>query len=571
MRYHALACDYDGTVARNGQLAPETRAALEDLRRSGRRVLLVTGRELDDLRAVCGDIGTFDAVVAENGAVLYLPAEREERLLAEPPPPAFVDRLRERGVAPLSTGRAIVATWHPHEAVVLATILEMGLELQVVFNKGAVMVLPSGVNKATGMAEALAALGLSPHNVVAIGDAENDHAFLAAAECSVSVANALPTLKERSDLVTAGRDGQGTVEIARRIESNDLADVAERLHRHDIALGHDRSGGLVHLPVYGSGVLVAGTSGSGKSTLATGIIERLIERRYQTLIVDPEGDYSDLEGIPVLGGANTIPTLDEVARICERPEEHLVVNLLGIRMGERPSFFAGLLAQLQALRGRSGRPHWLVLDEAHHLVPADWRPAEITTPQDLQNLLMLTVHAEKVSPAVLGEVTAVLAVGDAPGETVAGFASALGERPPPVPVDKLEPGEAILWWRKPRREPLWIRTIPPRGERRRHVRKYAQGELGHDNSFFFRGPGGRLNLRAQNLNLFLQIGEGVDDDTWRYHLQAGDYSSWMRQSIKDASLAAELAALEAQADSIDVAAARRAVREAIERRYTGAA
>ena len=48
----------------------------------------------------------------------------------------------------------------------------------MIFNKGAVMILPSGVNKATGLAAALEELGLSPHNVVGVGDAENDHAFL---------------------------------------------------------------------------------------------------------------------------------------------------------------------------------------------------------------------------------------------------------------------------------------------------------------------------------------------------------------------------------------------------------
>src|SRR5205823_4267005 len=98
---------------------------------------------------------------------------------------------------PLSVGQVIVATWHPHEQAVLDTIRDLGLELQVVFNKGAVMILPSGVNKATGLLAALNSLGLSPHNAVAIGDAENDHALLAACECGVAVANALPSVKER--------------------------------------------------------------------------------------------------------------------------------------------------------------------------------------------------------------------------------------------------------------------------------------------------------------------------------------------------------------------------------------
>src|SRR5579884_2608762 len=180
LRYLALAADYDGTLATDGRVDQRTVGALERLRSSGRRLVLVTGRELDDLLRVFERIDLCDRVAAENGAVLYDPAARAERPLADPPPERFIARLRERGVAPLAVGRSIVATTEPHEVAVVETIRELGLELHVVFNKGSVMVLPSGVNKATGLAAALAELRLSPHNAVGIGDAENDHAFLAA-------------------------------------------------------------------------------------------------------------------------------------------------------------------------------------------------------------------------------------------------------------------------------------------------------------------------------------------------------------------------------------------------------
>ena len=178
MRYLALACDYDGTLASAGRVAPATVAALERLRASGRRLILVTGRELDDLLAVFPHVPLFDCIVAGNGAVLYHPANQQTTLLSTPPPEAFVRTLRARGVSPLSIGRVIVATWQPQEIPVLGVIRDLGLELQVTFNKGAVMVLPAGVTKASGLAAALRTLGLSSHNVVAVGDAENDHAFL---------------------------------------------------------------------------------------------------------------------------------------------------------------------------------------------------------------------------------------------------------------------------------------------------------------------------------------------------------------------------------------------------------
>src|SRR5687768_315917 len=216
MRYHLLATDYDGTLATDGQLLGATREALERLRASARKIVMVTGRQLDDLQRVCPDLGPFEVVVAENGAVLYWPASKEKRVLAEAPPPEFAERLRELGVPDPAVGDVVVATWHPHEVRVLEAIRELGLELQVTFNKGAVMVLPSGVNKATGLSAALSAMGFSPHEAVGIGDAENDHAFLSLCECGVAVQNALPMLKERADLVTNADHGAGVAELIDR-------------------------------------------------------------------------------------------------------------------------------------------------------------------------------------------------------------------------------------------------------------------------------------------------------------------------------------------------------------------
>ena len=150
----ALAADYDGTLAQDGRVIESTVAALERLRSSGRKLILVTGRELEELLTIFPQATLFERIVAENGALVYNPGTRETRLIAEKPPSAFVDALRRRNVQPISVGHAIVATWKPHESVVLDTIRDMGLELQVIFNKDAVMVLPAGINKATGLTAA---------------------------------------------------------------------------------------------------------------------------------------------------------------------------------------------------------------------------------------------------------------------------------------------------------------------------------------------------------------------------------------------------------------------------------
>lgn len=225
MRYLALATDYDATLAHNGRVAPATVEALERVRASGRRLIVVTGRQLEDILAIFPQIHLFDRVVAENGALLYQPATREMKVLAEPPPDQFPAALRARGVQPLSTGHVIVAMAKPHEGTVVEVIRELRLELQVIFNRSAVMVLPSGINKATGLAAALRELGLSPHNTVAIGDAENDHAFLRLCEFAVAVLDAIPTLKERSDYVTRRDGSAGVIEIIEGLIANDLRDL----------------------------------------------------------------------------------------------------------------------------------------------------------------------------------------------------------------------------------------------------------------------------------------------------------------------------------------------------------
>jgi HAD superfamily hydrolase (TIGR01484 family) len=221
VRYLALATDYDGTLATDGAVDGETVAALRRLAATGRKLILVTGRQLKDLLDVFPDATLFDAVVAENGAVLYRPPSRETRVLASPPSPEFVEALQRRGVAPVWVGQVVVATVQPNETAVMEVIRELGLDLQVILNKGSVMVLPTWVDKASGLRAALDELALSPENVVGIGDAENDQAFLAACGCGVAVANALDALKAGAKHVTRGEAGIGVQEVIDELIAED--------------------------------------------------------------------------------------------------------------------------------------------------------------------------------------------------------------------------------------------------------------------------------------------------------------------------------------------------------------
>jgi hydroxymethylpyrimidine pyrophosphatase-like HAD family hydrolase len=567
MRYLVLAADYDGTLAHDGRIDEPTWAALRRVRESGRRVVLVTGRELDDLLLTCPEIDRFDAVVAENGAVLYWPEKREAVDLGTPPPWKFVEALARRGVQPLSAGHVIVATCKPHDRAVLDVIRELGLELQVIFNKGSVMVLPSGVNKATGLEACLDHLRLSRHNAVGVGDGENDHAFLAHCECGVAVANAVPAVREQADLVTKLPNGTGVVELVNRLVENDLADLAPALRRHELILGTGPDGTEQTLAAYGCNVLVAGTSGSGKSTFTTAFLERLTEARYQYVVIDPEGDHSSLEGVIGLGLPERAPLLEEVLDVIEATSQSAVVNLVGLPLNERPTFFDRLLPRLLDLRVRTGRPHWLIIDETHHLLPKAWSASDETMPRTPHNLWMITVHPGSVAPAVLATVDLLLALGESPDRTIAEFCQALGRPVPTLRPTVLDPGDALAWKFSEGGVPFVLKGRPPKTERRRHLRKYAAGRLEEGRSFRFRGPEGKLNLPAHNLMSFLELADGVDDATWMHHLTAKEYSRWFREGIKDEDLANEVEQIEGQ-KGIDPVESRAAIRRAIESRYT---
>ncbi len=569
MRYHLLATDYDGTLATDGHVTDHTLAALRAFLATGRRLVLVTGRELDDLVSVHPDLGIFERVVAENGALLYRPATKEKRLLAEPPPPAFIARLRQRGVAPLSAGEVIVSTREPHETAVLETIRELGLELQVIFNKGAVMVLPAGVNKATGLTAALQELKISPHNVVGVGDAENDHSFLRLCERSAAVGGALQAVRDTADVNLRGEAGAGVVELAVDLVETDLSQ-SKSPGAQRVTFGVDDSGAKVTLEPYGDCILVCGASASGKSTVARRVVESLQALEYQLCIIDPEGDYEEQPGAIVIGKPDDEPRRDEVMQLLEDYGVNGVVCMTGVPISDRPRYFSALLSGLLKMRVQYGRPHWLIIDEAHHLMPAEWEIPNGLLPETLVNVMLITVHPELLSEELQRRVTLFVAVGPTAPDLLREFAASrgitLGEHTLGILAKPVKVGEVLLWSAADERCRR-VEVEPPTAEHRRHTRKYAVGQLPPDRSFYFRGPHAKLNLRAQNLLQFLEMAAGVDDDTWLFHLQQADYSRWFRDVIKDPELATAAAAIERDRFT-SRAGGLAALREAIESRYT---
>jgi hypothetical protein len=460
----------------------------------------------------------------------------------------------------------VVATWLPHQTAVLQAVQDTGLELLIAFNKNAVMVLPTGINKATGLDYALRKLGLSFHEAVGVGNAENDHSFLERCECAVAVADAVPSIRRLAACVTQNGAGLGVAELVDELIADDLARMQGKLDHNLISLGLRENGTLVTIPPYGTNILVAGPSGSGKSTVTAGVVERLMGQSYQVCIVDPEGDYGTLQEVITLGDPHRSISINEVLSILEDPKINLNVNLLGVHLADRPQFFGQLFPSLRALRTRTGRPHWMVLDEAHHLLPEDWGHLSEVLPQNLGEMVLVTVHPEHLSRMILSLVDVVIAVGPSPQRTMGDFSGASGQTLVWPDGLSYREGRAVVWFPRMAEPPFSAGIIPPRVDRIRHRRKYAEGNMRY-HSFYFRGPDSRHNIKAHNLAIFSHIAEGIDEETWLFHLYRGDYSKWFREAIKDPYLADQTESVERR-PNLSPIESRNLIRNLIDTRYT---
>ena len=448
MRYTAIALDYDGTIAHDGVVPEHVLDGLLRLKGTGRKLVLVTGRELDELLGIFPGIALFDRVVAENGALLYRPATGERKELGEPPAEVFVERLRATGM-PLSVGNTIVATVRPHEAAVLEAIADLGLEYQVIFNKGAVMVLPPGCNKASGLKAALAELGLSPRNVVASGDGENDHALFELSEYSAAVANAVPKLKEAADHVTAGHHGDGVLEIVAGLIEHDLAQMPPRKPRRTLCLGKDEEGRDVVLPRRRASILATGEPGDTRE-FCMAVLERLCKKGYQVCVLDTRGDYADFKPAVVFGTAENPPAVDEVLTALEKPDVQAVVSLAAVPAQERHEFVDRLLVPLRKLREATGRPHWILVDEATDLLAASAHEDE-SPGTGAENIIFVTADPTALAPDILAAVHGVVACGHGAGAMIDAFAAAVSWGAPSLPGRIPHEHEALVWFRRSER------------------------------------------------------------------------------------------------------------------------
>jgi hydroxymethylpyrimidine pyrophosphatase-like HAD family hydrolase len=367
MRYVAIAAGFDGTLARDGRCDERCIDALRALSATGRKLILVTARELRELLEIFPEARLFDYVVAENGAVMHRPATRESQILAQAPPEILLQELRRRHVTPLSVGSSIVRTVHANEAEVSEALRKLQLDFQLVTNPGALMMLPAGVNKASGVWAALKELGVSRHNLVAIGDGENDLALFEFAEHAVAVQNADPLVKRVANRTTLGAYCDGFLELAREIVASDLAGA---MPRHRILLGVGPDGRETDFVPCRDSLVVHGPPGSGKAALCARLLEQLLTLSYQCCVIGAEANgLQTAAAVATFGDAHEAPRLTDILAALEQPTASVAINLAALPVETRPVFMDALFLQLQALHDRVGRPHAIFMREAHRFLP----------------------------------------------------------------------------------------------------------------------------------------------------------------------------------------------------------
>jgi hydroxymethylpyrimidine pyrophosphatase-like HAD family hydrolase len=567
--FRAVAADFDGTLTEGSRPDDAVLETIAELRATGIRVVLVTGRILGELRHGFPDVDEhFDAIVAENGALISGPHGR--RLLADPVDDVLEDALLRRRV-PVRAGEVLLACDASHDRVVLEEIGRLGLDCQILRNRSALMVLPAGVTKGSGLLEALSDLGVSPHSTITIGDAENDRSLLDAGEYGVAVANAVEALMKHADMVLDEADGRGVVELLR----GPLLTGERRVRstRWQVVIGTTSNGDPVIIPASQVNVLIAGGTGMGKSYLAGLLAEEVTELGYSAVVVDIEGDHlglDDLRGVLSVGGPEPLPRPDEVHRLVRHRFGSVVLDLSLLAPEQQDAYIERIPRAMERERSATGLPHWIFVDEAHRLVNSDPTATRMFE-QSQRGVCLVSYRPEHITGVSPDDVDVVILTPGLEPEQVARMARATGRTPQHIAAMLTDAslGEAIII------EP----TTPPDQDRRfnvgtrrtshvRHWHKYARLPFDPSLHFQFRTRGGHPTGRAAtSLYEFHHILRQSADDVIEHHLEHKDFSRWIHAATRDDELCASFSQSERTLDQTDVDAIREALVQAIEHRY----
>ena len=548
MKFGVLALDYDGTIARDGVLDPEVRSAIADVRKRGISVVIVTGRILAELEQVAGDLHFVDAVVGENGAVMWF-ANGHTRQLSYSTSTQFLQELRRRGLD-FKAGQCVVELDAAAAPQVLAVIRELELPLVQLFNRGRLMVLPQAVSKGAGLREALATLRLSVHNAIGIGDAENDHDLLASCELGVAVSWGSHLLQEAADEVLQG-DGPTAVAAYIRQAAGDLRLPPEKIGQHRLSLGTAEDGRELTLAIRGLNTLIAGDPRSGKSWVTGLMCEQLILQGYSVCVIDPEGDYRTLETLPgvvVFGGEDPPPELPDLARVLRHPDMSVVIDLSHAPYEEKINYMKSLLPMLAAIRRNTGLPHRIVIDEAHYFLhePNVGELLDLT----LGAYTLVTYRLADLHPSLRNAMECIIVKRTTEAHEHQTLLKMLQARCGcTIDISNLASlgiDEAVLLpgMRETGGQCLKFKLFPRLTSHVRHKAKYLDVQLLVEQGFWFTSNGDTVEGPARTLKDFLALLEVAPHDVQAGHANRGDFSRWIADVFHDHALASEIRKVE---------------------------
>ncbi|WP_207901462.1 HAD hydrolase family protein [Acidipila rosea] len=552
MRFLAVALDYDGTIAKSDVLDAEVRQAIASLRAQNIVIVIVTGRILSELERVAGDLQFVDAVVAENGAVIYVPESGYSKLLGEPPSALLLNALRLEGVA-FKSGQSIIEADAKDAPLLLEKLRVLELPLALIFNRGRVMVLGQAISKATGLREMFKILRLSPHNAVAIGDAENDHELLRSCEIGTAVAWGSPVLMATADYVLPGKGPEAVADYLLTLASSHQIPTSLKTRR-SLLLGYTDAGDPFTLAVRGRTVLVAGDTKSGKSWAAGLLCEQLILFGYSLLIVDPEGDYTSLEALPgviVFGGEDPLPRPRDLLRALRHGDVSVVIDLSHTPQHLRLEYVRNLLPSIATLRHYTGLPHRIVVDEAHYFLHDEGSKGLLDL--DARSYILVSYRASKLHPSILANVEAVIVTRESDPAEIATLRNicgaqtgrmseadwmhmfagmAIGEAAA-LPITLESEGEVTRIHLAPRLTPHV-----------RHVAKYIDIPVSEGNQFVFWRYGQMSDERARSLRQLVSVLETWPASALADHLKRNDLSRWIADVFGDYPLAKTIEKIE---------------------------
>ena len=544
MHRRVLAFDFDGTLAENGVVLPEVYTALEQLYASGYALFLATGRLTESVSlGAFGDL--FTGIVWENGAVLFDTANRETHLPFGRLDRRLVEALSTAGV-PLDRGQAIVSTCSQHNETVWRVINEWGGDAAVIHNKGAVMILPAGAAKGSGLERLLTICGFSPRNLVSFGDAENDLSMLSLGEFGVAVADAVPSLKAVADLVTTQPGPAGVHEVLTNYWRNGRQLEIPLRREIQIPLGEDD----LNAPVSLSGALLAGNnlgifgdSSSGKSWVAGLLAEGMHHAGYQILLIDPEGDFRGMqmmsEFVAFTGNQRTLPSPAVITTVLETVGVSVVLELCEYPVSQRGQYVADLLRSLRSLRERKFRPHWIMLEEAQHFL-SPYADHTQSIMEALAPMLsgggwtFVSYCPDQVGNPVLSTLKHCLLTRLSNADSIQALRQQF-HLPADAPADV---PRGYVWLSGDGMVRLLsnARRIP----HIRHLYKYLDNPLPRQKRFYFRDERGYLGLEAASLFEWLQLLPDLPIESLVYHEARCDFAAWAEGALGDAELAAHL-------------------------------